>query len=230
MPTFDLAKSHHTVARIRPWRVATVAGVFGDLQGLGRKQSEVKFRWNRDLLYKILSVYYMDQRWRIWTIPIYILLILQLIIGFHIYFRDFLKITCLITRFEMGCNLPACKAEIYVWKWDMRQEHILGINSYIRQCIWDLNCQIDLGACFCFAFCRRVSSEQKSKAFTKTRPNSCLRNLGATCYLNSLLQYLSLCWSCQLFFTTLGSCFGWAESLASPLSERVCGCMWCFVC
>ncbi len=31
-------------------------------------------------------------------------------------------------------------------------------------------------------------------------------------------------------FTTFGSCFGWAESLATPLSERVCGCMWCFVC
>ena len=36
------------VARIRPGRVATVAGAFGDLRGWGLQMSEVKFRWNRD--------------------------------------------------------------------------------------------------------------------------------------------------------------------------------------
>ncbi len=145
MPTFDLAKSHHTVARIRPWRVATVAGVFGDLQGSGRKDSEVKFRWNRDLLYKILSVYYMDRRWRIWTIPIYVL-ILRLIIWFHIYFRNFVKITCLITRFEMGWSHQLAKLK-YMCGSGTWGKSIFCESIHIRQCIWDLNCQIERFCC-----------------------------------------------------------------------------------
>ena len=56
----------------------------------------------------------------------------------------------------------------------------------------DLNYQIDLEALL-GAFFRRVSSEQIQSFPPKQDHNLCLRNLGATCYLNSLLQYLSLC-------------------------------------
>lgn len=57
----------------------------------------------------------------------------------------------------------------------------------------DLNYQIDLEA-FLGVFFRSVSSEQIPSFPPKQDHNLCLRNLGATCYLNSLLQYLSLCW------------------------------------